>query len=117
MRQGFILYHYTFKNLSLIIIKEYTSVSTIFTFSQSNPFVKIRFNKKKRKKLGQKNGQKNLPLPLFSLPLAFFFQILSPKLLVEFLWFDSWNCLGGTKNDVYRRRLLTWSIYCFKKGI
>jgi len=30
---------------------------------------------------------------------------LSQKLLVVFLTFDSWNRLGGTKNDVYRRRL------------
>jgi len=31
--------------------------------------------------------------------------------------FDSWNCLGGTKNDVYRRRLLISSIYRCRNGI
>jgi len=31
-----------------------------------------------------------------------FFQIFSQKLFAEFSMFDNWNCLGGTKNDIYR---------------
>jgi len=31
--------------------------------------------------------------------------------------FDVCNCLWGTLNAVYRRQLLTWSIYCSKNGI
>jgi len=46
-------------------------------------------------------------------PLAFF-KNLGQKLFVEFLTFDGWNSLGGTKNDVYRRRLRIASIYCVK---
>ena len=48
-------------------------------------------------------------------PLAFFFQILSKKLFVEFLILDSWNGLWGTKKDVHGRRLLIVSIYRVKK--
>jgi len=46
-----------------------------------------------------------------------FFKILSEKLFVEFLTFDTWNCLRVTENDVYRRWLPTSSIYRVKKGI
>jgi len=35
-------------------------------------------------------------------PVLFFFQSLCQKGFVEFLTFDCWNCLGETKNDVYR---------------
>jgi len=44
-----------------------------------------------------------------------FLKILCHKLLVQFLTFYKWNVLGGTKNDVDRRRFLISSIYCDKK--
>jgi len=46
---------------------------------------------------------------------CFFKKKLGKKLFVEFLPFDSLDCLGGTKNDVYRRRLLISSTYRDKK--
>jgi len=58
--------------------------------------------------MGQKI-EKNLGVP----PCLFF--KFEPKFFVEFLTFDSWNCLGGTENDVYRRRLFISSIYRVKK--
>jgi len=44
-----------------------------------------------------------------------FLKKIEPKIFVEFLTFDSWNALGGTKNDVYRRLSLISSIYRVKK--
>ena len=47
-----------------------------------------------------------------NIPQTFFFfigysQSLRQKLFVEFLTsFYDWNCLGGAKNDVYRRRFI-----------
>jgi len=32
--------------------------------------------------------------------MPFFFQILAEIFVVEFLTFDSWNCLVGIKKDV-----------------
>jgi len=45
-----------------------------------------------------------------------FFQILSLKLFVEFWMFGGWDSLRGTKNYVYRRRLLISSIYRVKRA-
>jgi len=58
------------------------------------------------KKIAQKI-EKNPPLP--------FKKKFSRKLFVEFLTFHNWNCLGGTKNYVYRRRLHISLIYRVKK--
>jgi len=63
-------------------------------------FLSIIFNRQKIKnpfkKIGTKIGNKNVGEPLaFSQFICLFF--------VEFLTFDGWNCLGRTKNDIYRR--------------
>jgi len=62
-----------------------------------------------QKFLAQKIEKIKLEVPLS------FFKKLSQKLFVEILRFDNWNCLRGTKNDVYRSRLLISSIYSVKK--
>jgi len=47
--------------------------------------------------------------------LAFFKKIISRFSFGEFLMFDGWNCLGETRNIVYRRQLLVSSSYRIKK--
>jgi len=74
-------------------------------------FFSIKLNRQKvkipQKVSDQEIGKKKLrPLP--------FCQILGNFFVVEFLTFDSWNCLGVTKNNVYHRWLLISSTYRIK---
>jgi len=60
----------------------------------------------------EKNSSRKINKNLGGTPCLF--KILS-QFFFEFLTFDSWNSFSGTKNDVYRRRLLISSIYRVRK--
>ena len=72
-------------------IEQQTSVLPIFSFPESVPIAK---KNPTNKNLGKKKYEKK--------PIAFF-QILSPKLFIEFLTFEGWSCLRGTDNCLYHR--------------
>ena len=62
------------------------------------------------KKIGQKiEKSRGTPLP--------FFKNIRSKIFFDFLTFNDVKCLGGAKNDVYRRRFFISSIYCVEKWI